>query len=111
GCWMLGVCSVSLSSRVTCWPSICCLSPAFARHLLGLMSSLAKRSRFEARLVRPGDPGEGEPWAFLVLPKAVSEMLPRRGRTSVEGTINGHPFQATLEPDGQLSHWLKVDQA
>lgn len=26
----------------------------------------------------------------------------------MEGTINGHPFQATLEPDGQLSHWLKV---
>lgn len=75
------------------------------------MSSLAKRSRFEARLLRPADPGEGQPWAFLVLPKAVNEMLPRRGRTSVEGTINGHPFQATLEPDGQLSHWLKVDQA
>src|SRR5690606_15045462 len=32
-------------------------------------------------------------------------------RTSVEGAINGHPFQATLEPDGQLSHWLKVDEA
>jgi hypothetical protein len=27
----------------------------------------------------------------------------------VEGTINGHPFRSTLEPDGQLSHWLKVD--
>jgi hypothetical protein len=26
----------------------------------------------------------------------------------VDGTINGHPFRATLEPDGQLSHWLKV---
>ncbi|MFM2288285.1 MAG: hypothetical protein RL684_1428, partial [Pseudomonadota bacterium] len=37
--------------------------------------------------------------------------LPRRGRTSVEGTINGHHFQATLEPDGQLSHWLKISQA
>jgi hypothetical protein len=29
----------------------------------------------------------------------------------VEGTINGHPFQATLDPDGQLGHWLKVGQA
>jgi hypothetical protein len=28
--------------------------------------------------------------------------------TAVEGTINGVPFQATLEPDGQRSHWLKV---
>jgi len=24
--------------------------------------------------------------------------------------MNGQPFQATLEPDGQLSHWLKVDR-
>jgi len=28
--------------------------------------------------------------------------------TTVEGTINGFPFRATLEPDGQKSHWLKV---
>ena len=28
----------------------------------------------------------------------------------MDGKINGHPFQATLEPDGQLSHWLKVGQ-
>lgn len=27
----------------------------------------------------------------------------------MEGTINGHCFQATLEPDGQLSHWLRVN--
>jgi uncharacterized protein YdeI (YjbR/CyaY-like superfamily) len=27
---------------------------------------------------------------------------------AVEGTINGVPFQATLEPDGRKSHWLKV---
>src|SRR5881409_2626286 len=30
--------------------------------------------------------------------------------TAVEGTINGVPFQATLEPDGQKSHWLKVNR-
>lgn len=28
----------------------------------------------------------------------------------MEGSLNGHPFQATLEPDGQLSHWLKVNK-
>jgi bacteriocin resistance YdeI/OmpD-like protein/uncharacterized protein DUF1905 len=28
--------------------------------------------------------------------------------TAIEGTINGVPFQAVLEPDGQKSHWLKV---
>ena len=26
----------------------------------------------------------------------------------MDAKINGHHFQATLEPDGQLSHWLKV---
>lgn len=26
------------------------------------------------------------------------------------GTINGHGFQATLEPDGQLSHWLRINE-
>ncbi len=63
---------------------------------------------FEAKLLRPAKPGKDDPWAFLVLPKAVSEKLPRRGRTSAQGTINGIAFHDTLEPDGQLSHWLKV---
>jgi len=75
------------------------------------MSQVAKRSRFKAKLFRPAKSGKESSWAFLVLPKAVSAKLPRRGRTSVEGTINGHLFQATLEPDGQLSHWLKVSKA
>src|SRR5205807_3789852 len=29
---------------------------------------------------------------------------------SVEGTFNGLAFRATLEPDGQGGHWLKVDR-
>jgi len=66
------------------------------------------KSRFETKLLRPAKPGDDASWAFVVLPKDVSEQLPRRGRTTVEGTINGHAFQATLEPDGQLSHWLQV---
>lgn len=28
----------------------------------------------------------------------------------MEGTFNGFPFQATLEPDGQGGHWLKVER-
>lgn len=68
-------------------------------------------STFKARLLRPANPGDDGSWAFLVLPRSASEKLPRRGRTSVEGAINGHPFRATLEPDGQLSHWLKVPEA
>jgi hypothetical protein len=31
--------------------------------------------------------------------------------TTVDGTLNGAAFQATLEPDGQGSHWLKVTKA
>jgi Domain of unknown function (DUF1905)/Bacteriocin-protection, YdeI or OmpD-Associated len=69
-----------------------------------------KQLAFEAKLLRPSKPGSDDSWAFLVLPKSVSAALPRRGRTSVVGTINGHSFQATLEPDGQLSHWLKIDE-
>jgi hypothetical protein len=30
--------------------------------------------------------------------------------TTVEGIINGHAFRATLEPDGQKSHWLKLNK-
>ena len=66
------------------------------------------RSRFDAELLRPANSAESAPWAFLLLPKNVSDTLPRRGRSTVAGTINGYSFQETLEPDGQLSHWLKV---
>ena len=72
------------------------------------MTTADVKSRFEAKLLRPAKAGNDTTWAFVVLPKDASEPLPRRGRTTVEGTINGHPFQATLEPDGQQSHWLRV---
>jgi hypothetical protein len=65
--------------------------------------------RFKARLLQPESVTRGRPWAFLVLPKPASAKLPARGTVSVEGTINGHSFKAVLEPDGQKSHWLKVD--
>jgi hypothetical protein len=68
------------------------------------------RSRFEAKLLRPIKPDGDVRWAFVVLPKSASAKLPRRGRTTVSGMINGHGFQATLEPDGRLSHWLRVDE-
>ena len=29
----------------------------------------------------------------------------------VEGTINGFPFRAALEPNGKGSHWLRVNKA
>jgi hypothetical protein len=68
------------------------------------------KSRFKAKPLRPARSGSDTPWAFVVLPRSASAKLPRRGRVTVEGTINGHGFRATLEPDGQLSHWLPLDK-
>jgi hypothetical protein len=68
----------------------------------------ATKSQFKAKLLRPAKPDGEREWAFVVLPKQVSDKLPRRGRTTVHASINGHGFVATLEPDGQLSHWLRV---
>lgn len=65
---------------------------------------------FTAQLQRPATPGMGDAWAFLVLPKTVSDTLQRRGRVSVQDSRYESPFQATLEPDDQLSHWLKVSE-
>jgi hypothetical protein len=73
------------------------------------MATRDTTSRFETKLLRPVAPPDAS-WAFIVLPAEASARLPRRGRTSVEGRLNGHPFTATLEPDGRLSHWLKVEQ-
>lgn len=74
------------------------------------MTRSSGTSRFKTKLLRPANPGNDSDWAFLVLPKSASNKLPRRGRTSIEGTLEGRPFEATLEPDGQLSHWLKVSK-
>ena len=68
------------------------------------------KSRFKAKLLCPRIPGSDPSWAFVILPKDASEKLPRRGRTTVDGTLNGSSFRATLEPDGQLSHWLRVSK-
>jgi hypothetical protein len=72
------------------------------------MTKTTSNIRFKARLLRPAEPPREGSWAFLILPKDASAKLPTRGMTTVEGTINGHPFRATLEPDGHKSHWLKV---
>lgn len=75
------------------------------------MASPKTTFRFEATLLRPKELHEERPWTFLILPKEASDTLPRRGRTTVEGSLNGFSFRATLEPDGQLSHWLKVAES
>ena len=66
--------------------------------------------RFKAKLLRPAESEKAGSWTFLILPKDASAKLPSRGMTAIEGTINGFPFQAELEPDGQKSHWLKVNR-
>ena len=66
--------------------------------------------RFKAKLSRPATPASAK-WTFLVLPRAASAKLPTRAMTTVEGTLGGAAFKATLEPDGNGSHWLKVPKA
>lgn len=65
-------------------------------------------SQFQARLLRPETRANAPAWAFVILPKEASAKLPRRGRITVTGTINGREFTALLEPDGQKSHWLPI---
>jgi Bacteriocin-protection, YdeI or OmpD-Associated/Domain of unknown function (DUF1905) len=72
------------------------------------MTKTASKIRFRAKLLRPTTTANVGSWTFLTLPKNASSRLSSRGMTTVEGTINGFPFRATLEPDGQRSHWLRV---
>src|SRR6267154_2381710 len=60
------------------------------------------KTRFHATLTAVGSQ------AILRLPEAASRRLPSRGMSMVEGTLNGHAFQAPLEPDGIGSHWFRV---
>ena len=61
--------------------------------------------RFQSTLAAVGSQ------TILRLPEAASSKLPSRGMSMVEGTFNGHAFQAPLEPDGMGSHWLRVSHA
>lgn len=64
---------------------------------------------FTAKLHKPAETGAD--WLFLNIPAESSAQLPSRGMVAIDGTSNGSPFQATLEPDGEGGHWLKVDRA
>ena len=74
------------------------------------MTKTASKISFRATLFQPATTAKDGSLALLALPKNASAKLPSRGMTSVEGTINGSPFLATLEPDGQGSHWLRVNR-
>jgi hypothetical protein len=85
---------------------------AMKRWLRCYRSAMARdiaKIRFNARLLRPAEP-KNAAWSFVVLPKGASAKLPARGMVTVDGTLGGAPFQATLEPDGDGSHWLKVEK-
>ncbi len=65
--------------------------------------------RFKARLFRDPKAANNGSWTLLDVPKPVGEQL--RGTTKVEGTMNGHPFRAPLEPNDSAGHCLRVNQA
>src|SRR6202049_5252759 len=46
---------------------------------------------------------------ILRLPAKAVVKPPSRGQVAVQGTINGHGFQAVLEPDGYFGHWMRID--
>jgi hypothetical protein len=58
----------------------------------------------------PVPPENRHPLIEAALAPVFREDSRARLRLSVEGTFNGLAFQATLEPDGQGGHWLKVDR-
>ena len=60
---------------------------------------------FEAELIKIGTR------QLIVLPLSSSERIPSRGMSMVQGTINGNPFKAALEPDGKGSHWIEVSSS
>ena len=50
-------------------------------------------------------------WTIPRLFENASAKLPSRGKTLVEGTINGFRSTIVLGPDGIGSHWFRVDTA
>ncbi|HYH75269.1 MAG TPA: YdeI/OmpD-associated family protein [Candidatus Saccharimonadales bacterium] len=58
---------------------------------------------FEAQLVAINN------WIILQVPKEASSQLPSRGQVMVKGMCNGVPLVTALEPDGEGSHWFRVD--
>ena len=47
---------------------------------------------------------------FVTVPGS-AELLGTRRPVKVGGTIDGHPFAATLMPSGQGPHWLPIKAA
>lgn len=68
--------------------------------------------RFEARLFRCPDKAKTSSATLLLdVPDVVSKKVRSSGMSTVEGTINGHPFRATLEPKTSEGYWLPINKA
>ena len=80
-----------------------------SRMKLAKLQETKSTIRFSAKLFRPKASAKTGSWT-LTLPKNASAKLPSRGTTMVEGTINGFPFRAALEPNDKGSHWLRVNK-
>ena len=48
-------------------------------------------------------------WRIVRLPEQASRRLPSRGTVFIQGTAEGTPFSAVLEPDGEGGHWFPAD--
>jgi hypothetical protein len=44
------------------------------------------------------------------LPQTASDGLPSRGQVAAHATLDGHPFDTVVEPDGRRGHWVRVDR-
>jgi hypothetical protein len=53
-------------------------------------------------------PGQGS-WCHLTAPDSVAHFG-IRGRIPIAGTINGHKFRSSLQPDGKGNHGLMVNK-
>jgi hypothetical protein len=63
--------------------------------------------RFQARLIGRGPNGA---WIFLPVPFNVQEIFGSKARVAVAGTLNGHPFQNSLLPNGDGTHSMPVNK-
>ena len=50
-------------------------------------------------------------FATYVTVPGSAELLGTRAAVKIEGTIDGHPFAATLMPSGEGPHWLPLRAA
>ena len=87
-------------------------------HLAGGNPQVAKADgegppvlRFEAQLFQHPKTAKTDFQTLLNVPEWVSKQFSSCGMTKIEGTINGHPFRAALEPNTSGSHWLRVNKA